>query len=301
MARAVKVEGGDATLLVRVHSATIGGDSKVIVGLRNTAPTPEQPQTDFVAAAPLAAATIDTSVEDASLLVVSLTGDLGSHVQVVVRGERVSVSDTVAAVLSAELVVRPTSRGARLPTGSSADVTLRWDEPSRRWVENRSVRATDGGHVTVDSELQVGGDLGVDGSLSIAGSMAVGGKHTLTITFESLTVSASDFVVLTNITDVLNAAGVGDFTAAWVEARAVIRPAGAVNSNARLASHTMWAWGRGDGAPNASSVVSHVSDGVMADMAVTTTAFQLRATNSGSSPVNISAALTIEWQATPPV
>jgi hypothetical protein len=121
MARAAEVEYGDATLLVRVHEATVENQSRVVVQVRTTAPTCEDPATDFVSSKILASATVDASVDAKALLADSLTGDLGGYVQVNVRGERNGASDTVFAVLSAELIVR---EGSTIKPRIRGDFTL---------------------------------------------------------------------------------------------------------------------------------------------------------------------------------
>jgi hypothetical protein len=99
----------EATLLVRVHSKDIVANGSIDVIAYSTAPSDEEPQSDFVRASPvLATATISAGTSTTpELLVQSLTGNFGSHVRVEVKGTRGATSGSnLKATLSIDVSLK---------------------------------------------------------------------------------------------------------------------------------------------------------------------------------------------------
>jgi hypothetical protein len=104
-------EWTQGTLIVRVHSATISAAASTIdVLLKTTAPTPEDPATDYlvVPASAVATASITQTVSnnDPCIVVAQLSTGFGNMLQLSVQATQATSSSTLTAVLSAMLVVR---------------------------------------------------------------------------------------------------------------------------------------------------------------------------------------------------
>lgn len=94
----------EGTLLVRVHAATFSATSAISVVAKSTAPSSEEPNTDFVNATTLATATINSTITAGSLVKTSLAANFGAFVEISVVGALASGSCT--ATVSADLVVK---------------------------------------------------------------------------------------------------------------------------------------------------------------------------------------------------
>jgi hypothetical protein len=104
--KAVAVTGfREGTLLVRVHSSSFGGSSKIDVIAKTTAPSSEEPSLDFVNATAVATATVNSSSGTAGTLVkAALSDDFGAYLQISVVGD-LDTGDCKATI-SVEIVVK---------------------------------------------------------------------------------------------------------------------------------------------------------------------------------------------------
>jgi hypothetical protein len=93
-------------LLVPVHSLTTpGGNARLRLRALPTSPSPDAPDVDFTLSSASAEATLETASAGA-LVKVTLSGALGSHLQLVLRVTAPASAGTFTANLSAALVMR---------------------------------------------------------------------------------------------------------------------------------------------------------------------------------------------------
>jgi hypothetical protein len=106
-AKAIPVDDyTEGTLLVRVHSGTLTGSNTIVLKVRSTAPTAEDPAVDFVVtASDLAVATVSSTATTGTLLRTPFTAGFGGYVRVEVWANYPS-GTSCTAVLSAELSVK---------------------------------------------------------------------------------------------------------------------------------------------------------------------------------------------------
>lgn len=92
-----------ATLLVRVHTETVGTDAEIKVSAYSVLPSAQDPSKDFRVAAALGTATIDDATTAPTLLIAPLTEPLGAFLTITVEGTQAGTPTTVAATISIEL------------------------------------------------------------------------------------------------------------------------------------------------------------------------------------------------------
>ena len=92
-----------ATLLVRVHTETVGTDAEIKVSAYSVLPSAQDPSKVFRVAAALGTATIDDATMAPTLLIAPLSEPLGAFLTIVVEGTQAPTPTTVAATISVEL------------------------------------------------------------------------------------------------------------------------------------------------------------------------------------------------------
>jgi hypothetical protein len=93
----------EGALVVRVHEASISAGS-LVVRARTTAPSPEEPSTDFYLTTDAAVVTFTSAAAAGDLGRGALSSDFGGFLRIEVHADW--SSDTIQATLSADLVVK---------------------------------------------------------------------------------------------------------------------------------------------------------------------------------------------------
>lgn len=152
-------EYASGVLIVRIWDVEIGEGADISV-IANHASVSDAEIVPFLMSGPAASVTLTVKSSASTLQIQPLDGSLGAHLNVVLRGSQGDPQGAARATVSVELLLRSShTSGPRLPSGSVAGSTLRWDEASGRWVESPGVRATEEGHLEVgsaDARLIVG-------------------------------------------------------------------------------------------------------------------------------------------------